>query len=346
MRHFFGFLTVFAVLFFSVPALARMAGNDTPPAVQDDLVAAEEQAEEIVDTPVSYDMPFYTKDDAVVMGKIKTHIAGEEDTLMDIARAYGLGYVSLRAANPGVDAWAPLPGREITIPARRILPRAPQEGIVINLGEMRLYYFPGDGSVETFPIGIGREGLQTPTGTTKIVRKLVKPSWYPTERMREEKPGLPERVRSGPANPLGDYALYLGWPTFLIHGTNKPWGIGRRVSSGCIRMYPEDIKLLYPRVETGVKVTVVDQPVKLAFLEDGLYMQAHPTRRQSDELESAGVISKDLLDKDIPPELKTFIEKIITQHGGYENDAPDWDKVLEVLQARSGIPVKILGEQT
>lgn len=346
MRYVIGFLAVFAVLLWPSSAIARMAGaDDAPPAVQDDLAAAEEK-EEIADTPVSYDLPFYGKDDKLVMGQVKTHITGEEDTLMDIARAYGLGYVALRAANPGVDAWAPLPGGKITIPARRILPRAPQEGIVINLGEMRLYYFPGDGSVESFPIGIGREGLQTPTGTTKIVKKLEKPSWYPTARMREENPGLPERVRAGPANPLGDYALYLGWPTFLIHGTNKPWGIGRRVSSGCIRMYPEDIKLLYPRAETGIKVTVVDQPVKLAFLEDGLYMQAYPTRRQSDALESAGVIPKDLLDKDIPAELKSFIEKIITQHGGYETGAIDWDDVLEVLKTRSGIPVKILGEQT
>jgi len=344
MRYYFGFLAIFAVLVFTTPVLARMAAAEAP-AVQDDLAAAEEK-EEVVDTPISYDMPFYGKDDTVVMGKIKTHITGEEDTLMDIARAYGLGYVALRAVNRGVDAWAPLPGSEITIPAMRLLPRAPQQGIVINLGEMRLFYFPGDGSVESFPIGIGREGLQTPTGGTKIVKKLVRPSWYPTDRMREEKPGLPERVRSGPSNPLGEYALYLGWPTFLIHGTNKPWGIGRRVSSGCIRMYPEDIKLLYTRAELDMKVTVVDQPVKLAFLKDGLYMQAHPTRPQSDELENAGVIPKELVDKDIPAELKTFIEKIITQHGGYQKDALDWDKVLEVLKARSGIPVKILGEQT
>ncbi|TNE31806.1 MAG: L,D-transpeptidase [Alphaproteobacteria bacterium] len=344
MRCFLGLLAVFAVLFFSAPAWARMAATAVP-VVQDDL-AAEEEKEEIVDTPISYDMPFYAKEDAVVMGKVRTHITGEEDTLMDIARAYGLGYVALRAANSGVDAWAPLPGREMTIPAMRILPRAPQQGIVINLGEMRLFYFAGDGSVESFPIGIGREGLQTPTGTTKIIKKIVKPSWYPTDRMREEKPGLPERVRSGPSNPLGDYALYLGWPTFLIHGTNKPWGIGRRVSSGCIRMYPEDIKLLYARAMVDTKVTVVDQPVKLAFLEDGLYMQAHPTRTQSDALESDGLIPAELTDKEIPEELKTFIGKIITQHGGYDQEALDWDKVLEVLKARSGIPVKILGGQT
>ena len=346
---------------------AKTADKTPEPPVEYDLVpepqkedqAAAEDKEEVAATlteeetedekeekkenpPVSYDLPDYKKNDKRVIGTAFLHEIGEEDTLMDIARYYEMGYVEMKSANPGVDSWTPERGKKILIPQRNLLPRAEHKGLIVNLGEMRLYYFKDDGSVVTYPIGIGREGLQTPLGKTTIIKKLKRPSWYPTERMRKEKPGLPKRVRTGPANPLGDRALYLGWPTFLIHGTNKPWGIGRRVSSGCIRMYPENIRSLFSAVPVETKVSVVDQPIKLAWLEDGFYIEAHPSRAQSDNIEMNGEISDALLDKEIPDDLKAFIEKA----AGNKKDALDWKAIAEVIKERRGYPIKILGQDT
>ena len=209
----------------------------------------------------SYDKPY--------MGEEKIYVATQEDTLVHIARAQEMGFVEMRAANPNVDPWIPGNGTEVILPKRHILPDAPHEGIVINLPEMRLYAFVnGDQEPSTFPIGIGREGLETPLGTTTVVRKAEGPSWRPTARMRREDPSLPAVVEAGPENPLGTHALYLGWPTYALHGTNKPYGIGRRISSGCIRLYPENITQLFEMIPVGTKVTVVNQPIKLAWIDD------------------------------------------------------------------------------
>ena len=168
------------------------------------------------------------------------------------------------------------------LPTVHLLPDAAPEGIIINLADMRLYYFaePG-GPMQSFPIGIGREGLLTPLGSTKVVRKNKDPTWRPTPRMRAENPELPEAVPAGPDNPLGNRAMYLGWPQYLIHGTNKPLGIGRRTSSGCVRMYPEDVEYLFDRIAVGTKVTVVDQPIKLSWIDDALYIEALRPRRRA-----------------------------------------------------------------
>ena len=176
--------------------------------------------------------------------------AAYEDTLLEVARRFKLGYVEMVAANPGTDPWLPGEGTEVVLPTVHLLPDAAREGIVINLADMRLYYFPEpNGPPRSYPIGIGRDGLTTPLGTTEVVRKRKDPTWHPTARMREEDPELAEVVPPGPDNPLGSRAMYLGWPTYLIHGTNKPWGIGRRSSSGCIRMYPEDAEELFDLVD-------------------------------------------------------------------------------------------------
>ncbi|MBW7909978.1 MAG: L,D-transpeptidase family protein, partial [Alphaproteobacteria bacterium] len=189
-----------------------------------------EETLKVTNKPEEGSLPDYPIGARIAMGKETTYIAGEEDTFLDIARHYSVGYVEMRAANPEIDPWAPPPGKPVIIPGFQLLPRARQQGIVVNLAKMRLYYFrdPGREPI-TYPIGIGSEGLDTPTGVTKVVRKTAGPSWYPTERMREAKPWLPRMVSPGISNPLGTHALYLGWPTFLIHGSNKPWGIGRRV---------------------------------------------------------------------------------------------------------------------
>ena len=168
-----------------------------------------------------------------------TYRAAYQDTLPELARKFGLGYVEMVAANPGTDPWLPGEGTDIVLPTVHLMPDARPEGIIINLADMRLYFFEKpDAPPRSYPIGIGRDGLTTPTGTTEIVRKTKDPIWHPTERMRSENPELPEAVPPGPDNPMGARAMYMGWPLYAIHGTNKPWGVGRRVSSGCIRMIP------------------------------------------------------------------------------------------------------------
>lgn len=294
----------------------------------------EEEALPVENTDETVPLPDYPIGARIATGEMKSYVVGEEDTLLDIARHFGVGFVEMRAANPGVDPWTPVPGQKVIIPSFHILPRARQEGVVVNLAEMRLYYFknPG-GEPYTFPIGVGREGLETPTGTTTILRKVAGPSWFPTERMRTEKPGLPESVPAGPSNPLGTHALYLGWPTFLIHGSNKPWAIGRRVSSGCMRMYPEDIVEMYNMVPAGTKVTVVDQPILVGWVNSGLYLEAHPSKTQSNDIEVSGT-------HDVEG-LSSGLKRVITEAAGDAAGSIDWQTVEKVVRDRAGYPVLI-----
>jgi len=274
----------------------------------------------------------YNKD---YVGETEIHRAVFEDTLIHLARDNNLGFVELRAANPELDPWIPGAGVKIILPKRHILPEAPREGIVINLPEMRLYFFekPGEPPL-SYPIGIGREGLKTPTGSTRIIRKKDGPSWRPTERMRQEDPDLPAVVPPGPSNPLGTHALYLGWPQYLIHGTNKPYGIGRRISSGCIRLYPEGIVDLFGRVPVGSPVTVVDQPVKVGWIADKMYIEVHPTQEQSVSIETEGILkSYEITAEDI---------KRITAKAGEYADHIDWEKVRDAVRAHRGFPVAVL----
>lgn len=288
----------------------------------------------VKDTDENYNLPEYPLGARVSVGKMDTYATGEEDTFLDIARHFGLGYVELRAANASVDPWAPTPGTELVIPGFGLLPRAKQEGVVVNLGKMRLYYFKDPGKAPlTYAIGIGREGLATPVGETTVVRKTAGPGWYPTDRMRKEKPWLPKAVAPGPSNPLGTHAMYLGWPTFLIHGSNKPWGIGRRVSSGCMRMYPEDIVALFDMIPVGTKVTVVDQPILVGWLDDGLYLEANPSQTQSSEVEYDSEMT-------VRP-LTDGLRKVITDAAGAGAGNIDWEAVEKIVRERKGYPMKI-----
>lgn len=292
----------------------------------------------VVDTDETIPLPPYPPHALTSIGALQTYAMGEEDTLLDVARYFKLGYVELRAANPKVDPWTPVPGEPVTIPSFHLLPRAPQTGIVVNLAQMRLYYFktPGKEPV-TFPIGIGREGLLTPTGETTIVRKVVGPTWFPTPRMREEKPFLPVAIGPGPNNPLGAYALYLGWPEYRIHGTDKPWAIGRRVSSGCMRMYPESIKALFSMVPVGTKVTVVDQPILVGWVHGTLYLEANPSKSQNIDIEINGEHQiKGLTDG---------LRKVIIDAAGVPAGQIDWSAVKEAVDDRLGYPVAIGGNE-
>lgn len=207
-----------------------------------------------------------------------------EDTFSDIARRFDLGYNELRRANPEVDPWMPGEGTRIIIPAQFILPDAPREGIVINTAEMRLFYYPParDGEprkVTTHPIGIGREGWKTPLGKTRITTKRENPIWIPPESIRQEHAEkgdpLPKVVPAGPENPLGAHAMNFSMPGYLMHGTDKPYGVGLRVSHGCIRLYPEDIAALFAQVAINTPVEIVYQPVKAALHQEQLYLEAH-----------------------------------------------------------------------
>jgi L,D-transpeptidase ErfK/SrfK len=267
------------------------------------------------------------------VGEMTTYTTVYEDTLLEIARRHHLGYVEMAAANPDLDPWVPGAGKQVVIPGLNILPAAPHEGIVINVGEMRLYYYASPNAApETYPIGIGREGKETPKGSTTIVRKMENPTWYPTAGTRKDKPYLQAAVGPGPDNPLGDRAMYLGWPAYLIHGTNNWMGIGRQASRGCIRMYPEDIQQLFPRMPVGTKVTVVNQPVKLAWANDQLFIEIHPDQNQADEVEATSRFTFAV------PE--GFSKTILAAAGSAANRV-DWEAVRQAAKDRKGYPVRI-----
>lgn len=281
-----------------------------------------------------------TENDQVATAAVPDMIGGAshyrtryEDTLLEVARRFGLGYVEMMAANPTLDPWLPGDGAQVSLPTRHLLPDAPRKGIVVNLGDMRLYHFRDDETVRSYPIGIGREGAHTPLGATTITLKREAPTWIPPASIREEKPDLPAAIGPGPDNPLGDYALNLGWRNYVIHGTNRPYGIGRRVSHGCIRLYPEDILALFESVEVGTPVTVVDQPVKLGWWKNALYLEVHPSRAIADLIEQG---------LEVPPaELDDALAERIRAAAGDFADQIDWDAVRNAVARRHGAPVAI-----
>ncbi len=230
-----------------------------------------------------------------VIGEVQTATARHEDTLLDIGRRYGVGYEEIVAANPGVDPWLPGEGAEVLIPSQFILPNEPRDGVVVSLAEHRLYYFPkpkpGEQAVVlTYPISIGKMDWKTPLGLTRIVNKRVRPTWYPPESVRREHAlegnPLPKAVPPGPDNPLGEYAMRLDIPSgaYLIHGTNRPAGVGMQVTHGCIRMFPEDIEQFFKMVPVNTPVRMIDQPYKMGWHKGELYIEVHsPLEGQTDE---------------------------------------------------------------
>jgi L,D-transpeptidase ErfK/SrfK len=274
----------------------------------------------------AYDLPY--------IGEMKEYRTKYEDTFVHVARDFNIGFVEIRAANPFVDPWIPGSGTKIIIPDRHILPNAPREGIVINLADMRLYaYYDKNKAPFSTPVGVGREGLNTPLGTTTIVRKVVGPTWRPTERMRREDPKLPAVVPPGDENPMGTHALYLGFPLVAIHGTNKPFGIGRRSSSGCLRLYPEAITKVYDMFPVGTKVTVVNQPIKVAWIGDELFLEASPTVEQSTQMEENGEVKEQKLSNE---EMKLIIKAA----GAYQ-DRLRWPTIRKAIKERNSYPVAI-----
>lgn len=217
-----------------------------------------------------------------VVGEVEYAHPQAGETLAEVGVRYDMGYYEMVNANPGIDPRRPLaPNMRVLIPSQFILPAALHQGVIINLAEYRLYFFPeNDNVVVTYPVGIGHKGWSTPLGLTKVVGKQANPTWRPTAKLIAEasKNGvaIPEEFPPGPGNPLGKHVLRLGWPTYLIHGTNRTDGIGERVSAGCIRMLPNDIEYLFELVTVGTPVRVVNESLKLGYLNGALYMEAHP----------------------------------------------------------------------
>jgi L,D-transpeptidase ErfK/SrfK len=290
---------------------------------------------------------FEIEDNQDIVGVVQITTSSEEDTLSDIARRFNVGYEEIVRANPGVDPWLPGEGTRIVVPTQFILPNAPREGIVINIAAMRLFYFPPRKKTEnglekqivyTHPIGIGKVGWATPLGTTKVVRRQKDPTWRPTPSIirehRKNGEELPAVVGPGPDNPLGRHALYLGWPSYLIHGTNKPAGVGLRSSHGCIRLYPEDIALLFENVKVGTPVRVVNQPFVFGWHEDQLYLQAYDVLE--DDPRDWQKAQRKLLSK----ALATSIQKELKRR----NEEVNWEVVSQIAHNPRGIPVPISQE--
>jgi L,D-transpeptidase ErfK/SrfK len=223
--------------------------------------------------------------DQDLIGEPGQTTAEHEDTLPDIARRYHLGFDEIGIANPGIDVWLPGAGTTVRLPMQHLLPNVPRTGIVVDLPDGRLYYFHNDAHeravVETYPISIGQMDWKTPIGVTKIVVKERNPTWYPPKSVREKhlQDGdvLPESIPPGPANPLGAFAMRLGIPggAYLIHGTNLPVGVGMQITHGCIRLYPEDIEILFKEVPVGMSVRLVNERIKTGWVDGALYLEVH-----------------------------------------------------------------------
>ncbi|ODS05255.1 putative L,D-transpeptidase YcfS [Vibrio scophthalmi] len=279
----------------------------------------------------SYELP---PQDSKIVGRTQFHQIKTGESMADIAKQYDVGFLALMAANQGVDPFLPPVDYVLTIPTQVILPDVKREGVVINLAELRLYYFvPEQNVVHIFPVGIGRIGRDTPEMVTKISQKRPNPTWTPPNSIRKEYLAkgvtLPAVVPAGPDNPLGEYALRLahGAGDYLIHGTNKDFGIGMRVSAGCIRMSPQDIEWLFGQVDLGEKVTVINAPVKISLEPDrSVYIEAHEPLTRSDG-------SKTVLG--IPQELTWWLQAM---------DQPE-AKARAVILAQNGVPVEIVAPQ-
>jgi L,D-transpeptidase ErfK/SrfK len=259
-----------------------------------------------------------------VIGITKTYRVKGDESLIELARKFGLGFNEIADSNPDLDPFVTGAGISVEIPTAWVLPDVESyDGIVINLSEMRLYYFfkkKKSNLVRTFPIGIGSEGNNTPLGNFRVIQKTVRPSWYVPESIRKENPTLPEVVTPGPDNPLGTHALRLSLGNILIHGTNKPYGIGRRISHGCIRLYPEDIIKLFRLAPNGVRVTIIRQPVKVGIKNNKVYIEVH-----KDEHININYFHK---------AVKLLIKRNLLERVNTE-------KMYYALIEKSGVPVKI-----
>jgi L,D-transpeptidase ErfK/SrfK len=277
-----------------------------------------------------------TPDAPDLIGALSLTTTVYADTLSDLARAYSQGYNEMRLANPEVDPWIPGEGTEVVVPSQYVIPQAPRDGIVINVPEMRLYFFSKPGRdrnqrVMTFPISIGRQEWVTPKGRTTVVGKVKNPSWYPPASIRKEHAELgdplPMVVPPGPDNPLGSRALRLGLTGYLIHGTDKPYGIGMRVTHGCIRMYPQDAETIYDLTAVGTPVHIINQPYKVGMAHGRIYLEVHP---HLDE------------DQAVFSDQYSHVVKLILARVGGRQAQLVWADIRAAIEAKTGIP-RVIG---
>lgn len=277
------------------------------------------------------------EDGGGVFGTVERVQTRYEDTLIELARRFSLGYEELTRVNAGVDPWLPGEGTQIVIPGQRLLPPGPRQGVVVNLPEHRLYFYPrakkgSKPTVMTFPVSVGKMDWRTPIGVTRIVDKRKNPSWTPPESVRQEHAArgdpLPKVVGPGPDNPLGAHAMRLAIPggSYLIHGTNNPDAVGMAVTHGCLRMYPEDVANLFDAVSVGTPVALINEPIKIARVDGEVWLEVHPPVNAEGEV--------------VEPDLEAF-EKRLDELLGPTQTAIHWDLALQALHAASGIPVVI-----
>ena len=321
------------------------------------LVAAAPRAE-------VYELPPEGND---VIGAVSSIVARADDTLLDIARRHGLGYEDIVRANPEVDIWLPGEGTTVVLPNRFVLPPGPRRGVVLNLAEYRMYYFPEPKAGEpalvmTYPLSIGRMDWQTPLGVTRVISKVNNPSWYPPDSVRKEHEDegrpLPRIVPPGPDNPLGRHAMRLDLPggAYLIHGTNRPAGVGMQVTHGCIRMFPEDIGFLFDQVRVDTKVRIINEPVKVGWDGEQLVMEVHRTLDEApvavDETVDGLVIASPVdavqlateKTDDIEAPIRGQLTSLTVQFVAATNTKPgelDWDFAEQLLGRADGIPARV-----
>ena len=296
--------------------------------------------ERTVDEPTLVNHYVIDSPQQTVVGIPQVVLARHTDTLSDMARAYGLGYDELAVANPDVDPWLPGDQTPVLLPTQFVLPNVPREGIVLNIASRRLFYFPQmpEGQpqvVKTYPIGIGRVGWETPLGATTVVAKAVNPTWYVPASVRREHRELgnpiPSVIPPGPDNPLGTRVLKLEMPGYLIHGTNQPYGVGMRVSHGCVRLYPENIEYLYELVDIGEPVRIINEPFLIGELNGEIMFEAHAPL----EDDSIGVDER----------LEQLFARFAAE-SAIELSTADRDQIRTVTSIANGVPVRIRAYDT
>jgi L,D-transpeptidase ErfK/SrfK len=303
------------------------------PDETDNIVTPDVQQPPKTESVVTHEFQLSASENMI--GEIAAVNVRENDTLSDIARHFGLGYNDISRANPNISPWTPVTGSRVLLPLQFILPDSAHKGITLNLANMRLFYYPKQqpDKVFTYPVGIGRQGWNTPMGLTSIVAKKANPSWVVPESIHQEHTQkgdpLPKVIASGPDNPLGFYAMYLGFPRYLIHGTNKPYGIGMQISHGCVQLYPEDIEELFKNTSVGEPVRIIHQPYLTAWHQNMLYLEANaPLQKLAQD--NTG--------------LKKQLLKQLHQISSKKNVSIDWEKVERIIQRSDGIPMPILTE--
>ena len=281
---------------------------------------------------------YYYRPGEDVIGNISIHTIKDGDNFLQLAQTFQVGFNELVDANPDVDPWIPVQDAQIIIPTQYVLPNVERTGVVINLAELRLYQFHGTkndlSSVSTYPVSVGKDDeWKTPLSFTRITSKTAKPNWYPPESIRKEheenNDPLPKVVPPGPNNPLGEYKLGLGLAGYLIHGTNVPQGIGMRVTHGCIRLHPIGIEKLFKSVEINTPVTIINQPYKVGWRDDKLYVETH-----SEIEEQVKASSRNLTE---------FVQLVIaqTKNKEQENYKILWDRGYQEAREKRGVPFLI-----